>query len=122
MIFPILHAIARHILNVSVLSISTANITSPMNGSFSLTLEGQVHKVAVFPAHITFHNPLEVYWIAPENLTNEIHIGSMPFAPIGVANGHGRIKQLTQFTIRDQAGFGRFAQCTFLNLKMVFIY
>lgn len=39
----------------------------------------------------------------------------MKFADIGVAGGHGRVKQQTQFQIRDQVGFGRFAQCEFFR-------
>lgn len=126
-IFPIVRGIAKHTLNVSVLTVSSSNITLASNESFRLTLEGQAKKVGIFPAHLFFHEPIDVYWIAPENLSQvrkaistdkvnrltivqELHLGQFPLAPIGVANGHGRIKQLTEFTILDLPGFTRFTE------------
>lgn len=111
LVFPILRAVATHTLSTAVLDISTSNITIPTNSSFQLTLEGQVRKVGIFPARIYFERPVEVYWIAPEDLSREIRLGSFPLEYIGVAAGHGRIKQLTNFQIEDEAGFSRFTQC-----------
>lgn len=128
-IFPIVRAIAVHTLSTSVLLISSSNITMASNTSFRLTLEGQAKKVGIFPAHIYFERPVDVYWIAPENLSQvcsvalikmwdilttmsiqELHLGQFPLEPIGVANGHGRIKQLTEFQILDEPGFARFTE------------
>lgn len=111
LVFPILRAVALHTLSTSVLDVSSSNITLPTNSSFQLTLEGQVRKVGIFPARINFERPVVVYWIAPEDLTREIRLGSFPLEYIGVAAGHGRIKQLTNFVIEDEAGFARFTQC-----------
>ncbi|KAL8279026.1 hypothetical protein RQP46_008484 [Phenoliferia psychrophenolica] len=110
LVFPILRAIAIHTLHTAVLSVSASNITSPTNDSFGLTLEGQAHKVGIFPARLLFQEPVDVFWIAPEHLDHEMHIGQFSLDYIGVAAGHGRIKQKTHFKILDQAGFGRFAE------------
>ncbi|KAM0750211.1 hypothetical protein T439DRAFT_247618 [Meredithblackwellia eburnea MCA 4105] len=109
-IFPVLRAIATHTLSVSVLTISTSNITSPTNGGFALTLEGQAHKVGIFPARLTFERPIDVYWTTPEDPFTELHLGQFPLDPIGVAAGHGRIKQATHFTILNETAFARFTE------------
>lgn len=69
LLFPVLRAIAVHTLSTTVMSVVTSNITQATNTQFTLTLEGQVRKVGIFPAHLIFHNPVDVYWIAPENLS-----------------------------------------------------
>ena len=109
-VFPIIRAIATHTLSVSVLHVYASNITNPTNNSFGLTLEGQVKKAGIFPARIAFTEPVKVYWIAPEALDTEIELGNLVLAPLGVAAGHGRIKQLTRFNITDAAGFARFTE------------
>lgn len=109
-VFPIIRAIAKHTLSTSVLAIDASNITSATNGSFGLTLEGQVRKASIFPAQIYFNEPVNVFWIAPENLTEEVNLGHFELARIGVANGHGRVKQSTTFVITNQPAFGRFAE------------
>ncbi|SGY79107.1 BQ5605_C008g05044 [Microbotryum silenes-dioicae] len=110
LVFPILKAVAKHTLSVAVLGVTSSNITNAGNDSFTLTLEGQVRKVGVFPAQIYFREPVYVHWIAPENLTQELQIGHFQLDRIGVAAGHGRIKQQTTFVIDDVPGFSRFAQ------------
>ncbi|GAA5951249.1 hypothetical protein JCM3765_002422 [Sporobolomyces pararoseus] len=110
LVFPILRAVALHTLSVSVLHIDASNITFPTNNSFTLTLEGQVKKVGVFPAQIHFEEPVYVTWTAPENPFVELHLGHFDLARIGVAAGHGRIKQLTQFSIDDEPAFARFTE------------
>lgn len=109
-VFPIIRAIANHTLSASVLHIDASNITAATNGSFSLTLEGEVRKASIFPAHIFFNEPVQVFWIAPENLTEELNLGQFELARIGVANSHGRVKQSTTFVINNQPAFGRFAE------------
>ncbi|KAJ1033702.1 hypothetical protein NDA13_001683 [Ustilago tritici] len=117
-LLPVLYAVANHALHTSVLHVYESNITAPTNTSFPLTLEGQVKKVGIFPAHIFFREPVQVYWVlppnpgqvaSPETLT-EINIGQFNLAYIGAAAGHGRIKQATNFEIKDVAGFGEFAK------------
>lgn len=56
---------------------------------------------------------IQVYWIAPENLTDELHLGQFDMAYIGIAAGHGRIKQQTEFQIINEPGFARFTECEF---------
>lgn len=115
LVFPILRAVAVHTLSTSVLSVSTSNITRASNSSFQLTLEGQARKVGIFPAKLAFERPVYVHWIAPENLDTELQLGHFALEPIGVAAGHGRIKQQTQFIIDDLPGFTRFTECEFLG-------
>ncbi|GJN94719.1 hypothetical protein Rhopal_007810-T1 [Rhodotorula paludigena] len=110
LVFPIVRAIAMHALSTSVLHIDASNITQPSNDSFTLTLEGQVKKVGIFPAQLYFERPVRAYWVSPRNTTREIQIGHFALERIGVAAGHGRIKQQTQFLIDDQEGFAEFAQ------------
>ncbi|GAA5861436.1 hypothetical protein JCM5353_007312, partial [Sporobolomyces roseus] len=110
LVFPILRAVAVHTLSVSVLHIDASNITLPTNNSFTLTLEGQVKKVGVFPAQIHFNEPVYVTWTAPENPFVELNLGHFDLARIGVAAGHGRIKQLTEFQIDDEPAFARFTE------------
>lgn len=109
-----LRAVAVHTLSTSVMAISGSNITRPTNNQFGLTLEGQVHKVGIFPAQLYFERPVRVYWIAPENLTEELELGQFALARIGVAAGHGRIKQQTVFNITNEPAFARFTECTSL--------
>lgn len=111
LVFPILRGVALHTLSTSVLSVTSSNITRPTNSSFGLTLEGQARKVGIFPAKLYFERPVDVYWIAPENLGKELHLGQFALEPIGVAAGHGRIKQQTNFQILNEAGFARFTEC-----------
>lgn len=111
LVFPILRAVALHTLSTAVLDISTSNITRANNGSFQLTLEGQARKVGIFPARLNFERPVYVNWIAPENLDTELQLGHFALEPIGVAAGHGRIKQQTNFIIDDLPGFTRFTEC-----------
>lgn len=85
LIFPVLRAIANHTLNVSVLSIVGSNITEATNTTFALTLEGQVRKVGVFPATIYFRNPVDVYWISPENLS-QVSFSSLNFSVPSLTN------------------------------------
>ncbi|GAA6057282.1 hypothetical protein JCM3770_004534 [Rhodotorula araucariae] len=110
LIFPVVRAIAVHALSTSVLHIDASNITRPSNDSFTLTLEGQVRKVGVFPAQLYFERPVRAYWVSPRNTTREIQIGHFALERIGVAAGHGRIKQQTTFFIDDREGFAEFAQ------------
>ncbi|BGP00846.1 hypothetical protein RTBOTA2_002159 [Rhodotorula toruloides] len=110
LVFPILRAVALHTLSTSVLHIDASNITSPTNSTFTLTLQGQVKKVGIFPAHLYFHRPVRAYWVSPKNTSREIQIGHFNLDYIGVAAGHGRIKQQTKFFIDDEPGFTEFAQ------------
>ncbi|GAA95808.1 hypothetical protein E5Q_02465, partial [Mixia osmundae IAM 14324] len=108
-VFPVLQAIAKHALHTSVLHVYTSNLTVLANNSFALTLDGEATKTGIFPAHIFFHRPVEVYWVNPDNM-EELMLGTFPLEYLGAAAGHGRIHQETFFTITDVAGFGRFAE------------
>lgn len=108
---PVLWAIAEHALHTAQLHVYESNITAITNTSFPITIEGQVKKTGIFPAHLYFRKPVDVYWRAPPpNVDPEIHLGTFNLAQIGAAAGHGRVKQATTFYITDEAGFGTFAK------------
>lgn len=105
---PILYGIGNHALHTSVLHVYGANLTGITNTSFPLSIEGQVKKTGIFPAHLYFREPVQVYWrtALPEN--REVLLGTMVLDYIGVAAGHGRIQQATVFNVMDQDAFGLF--------------
>ena len=107
---PVLWAIANHALHTSQLHVYAANLTDIGNSSFPLSIEGQVKKTGIFPAHLFFREPVEVYWNSPPPNMQELHLGSMSLDYIGAAVGHARIKQATTFIIRDEDGFAQFAK------------
>lgn len=94
---PVLWAIGNHALHTSQLHVYAANLTDITNTSFPLSIEGQVKKTGIFPAHLYFREPVEVYWRTPGPLDQqrELHLGSMTLDYIGVAAGHGRVKQVS---------------------------
>jgi len=101
-LLPVLYAVANHALHTAVLHVEQSNITSPGNTSFPLTLQGQTKKVGIFPAHLYFREPVQVYWVlppeegqvaSPETLT-EVNLGQFRLDYIGAAAGHARIKQV----------------------------
>lgn len=107
---PVLYAIADHALHTSQLHVYAANLTDIGNSSFPLSIEGQVKKTGIFPAHLFFRTPVEVYWNSPPPNMRELHLGSMNLDYIGAAAGHARIKQATTFILRDEEGFAEFAR------------
>ena len=111
-LLPVLYAIANHTLNVSVMHIYSSNITNPQNDLFPLSLEGQVKKAGVFPAHLYFRKPTQVLWMTPPETgeIKEVQLGHFDLDYIGVAAGHGRIKQKTVFHIDDTDMFALFTQ------------
>ncbi|WFD32817.1 hypothetical protein MSPP1_003868 [Malassezia sp. CBS 17886] len=112
-LLPVLYAVATHTLHTSVMHIYASNITNPGNDSFPLSLEGQVKKAGVFPAHLYFRAPVQVKWNKPPTDTaamREVVLGHFDLDYIGIAAGHGRIKQRTTFQINDRADFSLFTQ------------
>ena len=107
---PVLYGIATHTLNVSVMHVYESNITSPTEDSFTLTLEGQVKKAGVFPAQLYFREPLYVKWVTPPPELKEVVLGNLTLERIGIAAGHGRIKQITEFHIMDREAFATFSE------------
>lgn len=116
-LLPVLLAIANHTLSVTVMHVTASNITDPHNDYFPLTLEGQVKKAGVFPAHLYFREPVVVKWMTPPESgeMREVELGNFRLDYIGVAAGHGRIKQVTKFNIQDQEMFGLFTQFMITN-------
>ncbi|WFC96531.1 hypothetical protein MBRA1_003192 [Malassezia brasiliensis] len=92
--------------------IYSSNITDPHNEYFPLTLEGQVKKAGVFPAHLYFRKPTQVFWMTPPEAgeMQEVQLGHFDLDYVGVAAGHGRIKQKTVFHIDDTEKFALFTR------------
>lgn len=110
---PILWGVANHTLAVSVMHIYASNITAPTEHDFIMTLEGQVKKAGVFPAQLYFREPLQVFWNTvptEDKPMREVELGRFPLDRVGIAAGHGRIKQLTRFNITDLQGFTEFTE------------
>lgn len=107
---PILGAIADHALHTSIFHVESSNITNIGNSSFSLTLGAQVSKTGIFPAHLYFRQPTNVYWMTPPPNMREIHLGRFNLSHVGAAAGHATVNQATTFYITDEEGFATFAE------------
>jgi hypothetical protein len=107
---PVLWAIARHALHTAQLHVYESNITAITNSSFPITIQGEAKKTGIFPAKLYFRKPVDVYWMSPPPNMRELHLGQFELAPLGAAAGHAKVKQLTQFNIMDEEGFGEFAE------------
>lgn len=115
---PILWGVGNHTLAVSVMHIYASNLTDLHEDYFWLTMEGQVKKTGVFPAQLYFREPVEVLWMSPpgpDGQMQELTLGHFPLDRIGVAAGHGRIKQFTRFNITDKDGFTQFTKYMITN-------
>ncbi|KAH9934026.1 uncharacterized protein BXZ73DRAFT_100865 [Epithele typhae] len=106
LLYPVIHAIAQHIVTVSVLNIDRAQITSPTNGSFALTLDSWVSHAGIIPATITFNQPLSVGWYNASGAI--VPLGSFTLDPLKVKSKRAYINQTVPFTITDEANFALF--------------
>lgn len=96
---PALYAIADHALHTSQFHVQSSNITSPTNTSFPLTLGAQVKKTGIFPAHLYFRKPIQVYWMSvptADSPMREIHLGQFNLAHVGAAAGHATVNQVSK--------------------------
>ncbi|KAI0063538.1 hypothetical protein BV25DRAFT_1915044 [Artomyces pyxidatus] len=106
-LFPVVGAIAQHVVNVSVLNVDTVAIVQPSNTSFSLTMNGWVSHTGIFDATIAFTQPLNVSWL---DGSDEVPIGSFTLQQLNAKNKRAYINQTTEFTVTDEDAFGRFTQ------------
>ncbi|KAI0298570.1 hypothetical protein BC826DRAFT_1096594 [Russula brevipes] len=107
LLYPVVRAIAQHIVNASSLNIDRAVIASPTNNSFSLHMDGWVTHTGIFPARISFTQPVSVSWV---NGSEEVPLGRFNLDPLKAKNKRAGINQTTDFTITDQEAFGLFTQ------------
>ncbi|OBZ73242.1 hypothetical protein A0H81_06855 [Grifola frondosa] len=105
LLYPIVHAIAQHIVDVSVLNLDQAAILHTTNTSFALQMDGWVSHTGIFSASIKFPQPLNISWIDGDN---EIPIGSFPLQTLSAKHKRAYINQTTQFTIFDEDAFSNF--------------
>ncbi|EPQ57376.1 hypothetical protein GLOTRDRAFT_120580 [Gloeophyllum trabeum ATCC 11539] len=106
LLFPVVAAIAQHVVNVSVLNIDKAAIQEPQNTSFTLALEGVVTHTGIFNAKIDFTKPIDVTWL---DGGNEVPLGSMTMSGLSAKSKRAYINQTTTFNISDEDAFGKFA-------------
>ncbi|KAE8213110.1 hypothetical protein CF327_g3310 [Tilletia walkeri] len=109
-LIPVLWAIANHALHTAQIQVYSSNLTSLSNDTFPLTLDGQIKKTGIFPAHIFFREPVQVYWNTPPPNLVEKRLGEFNLRRVGAAAGHARLRQLTQFNISDEEAFGQFTE------------
>lgn len=120
LLFPVVTAIAQLVVNRSHLNIEQAQISSPANNSFELTMSGFVSNTGVFPAKIEFTRPIEVSWVKEtssqnakraEGETTEVPIGAMNFTEsLNAKHKRATINQTTTLRFDDEATFGDFAK------------
>ncbi|KAI0668274.1 hypothetical protein C8Q78DRAFT_1081656 [Trametes maxima] len=106
LLYPVVHAIAQHIVNVSVLNVDRVAITKPTNNSFSLTMDGWVSHAGIFSATINFVQPLAVAWVNGSGST--VSLGSFQMNPLKVKSKRAYINQTVPFTIEDEDAFSSF--------------
>ncbi|TFY72142.1 hypothetical protein EVG20_g865 [Dentipellis fragilis] len=106
-LYPVVGAIAQHVVDVSVLNIDTVSIMEPSNNSFTLGMNGLVTHTGIFSATISFPEPLNVSWV---NGDEEVPLGYFGLQPLSAKNKRAYINQTTDFTVADQDAFGRFTQ------------
>ncbi|THH12496.1 hypothetical protein EW146_g7640 [Bondarzewia mesenterica] len=105
-LYPVIRAIAQHVVNVSALNIDKAAIVQPSNGSFTLQMDGLVTHTGIFSASIVFPKPLNISWVDGDQ---EVPLGSFSLQPLSARKKRAYINQTTNFDISDQDAFGRFA-------------
>ncbi|KAI0631497.1 hypothetical protein C8Q77DRAFT_1218963 [Trametes polyzona] len=106
LLFPVVHAIAQHIVNVSVLNVDRVAIGSPTNNSFELRMDGWVSHAGIFSAKIDFREPLSVGWVRDSG--DVTHLGSFSMNELTVKHKRAYINQTVPFTIEDEDAFSQF--------------
>ncbi|KAI9442265.1 hypothetical protein H4582DRAFT_1809416 [Lactarius indigo] len=107
LLYPVVRAIAQHVVDASTLNVDRVGIAQPSNTSFSLRLDGWVAHAGIFSAQIIFTQPLRVSWV---NGTEEIPIGQFSLEPLKAKKKRAYLNQTTEFSVTDQEAFGRFTQ------------
>ncbi|KAG8833980.1 hypothetical protein FRC17_009762 [Serendipita sp. 399] len=112
MLWPIVRAIAQHVLNVSHMNIESSVIESPENGTFTLKMGGYVTNTGIIPAVIHWTEPVRVSWMRDYGQDNEteVALGNMMLDDLVAKNKRATINQTTQFNIVDEEAFGLFTQ------------
>ncbi|KAI0370690.1 hypothetical protein BV20DRAFT_966193 [Pilatotrama ljubarskyi] len=109
LLYPVVHAIAQHIVNVSVLNVDKAAIVNPTNNSFDLRMDGWVSHAGIFSAKINFNEPLSVGWVNSSD-GSVVHLGSFPMSQLTVKSKRAYVNQTVPFTIEDEDAFSEFTK------------
>ncbi|EIW52711.1 uncharacterized protein TRAVEDRAFT_134842 [Trametes versicolor FP-101664 SS1] len=108
LLYPVVHAIAQHIVNVSVLNVDRVAITSPTNNTFALRMDGWVSHAGIFSAKIDFREPLSVGWVNSSG--DVVHLGSFQMNELTVKSKRAYINQTVPFNIEQEDAFAQFTQ------------
>ncbi|KAI0773181.1 hypothetical protein BD413DRAFT_603560 [Trametes elegans] len=106
LLYPVVHAIAQHIVNVSVLNVDRVAIMNPTNTSFDLRMDGWVSHAGIFSATIDFKEPLSVAWV--DSSGDEVPLGSFQMESLRVKSKRAYINQTVAFTVKDEDAFSQF--------------
>ncbi|OJT10827.1 hypothetical protein TRAPUB_12696, partial [Trametes pubescens] len=108
LLYPVVHAIAQHIVNVSVLNVDRVAITSPTNNTFELRMDGWVSHAGIFSAKIDFREPLSVGWVNSSG--DVVPLGSFQMNELTVKSKRAYINQTVPFNIEQEDAFAQFTQ------------
>ncbi|KAI0710861.1 hypothetical protein C8Q76DRAFT_623714 [Earliella scabrosa] len=108
LLFPVVHAIAQHLINISVLNIDQAQIVDPTNNSFNLKIDAWVSRAGIIKATIKLNEPVQVAWVNGSG--DHVPLGRFDLEPLYVRHKRAYINQTVAFTIEDEAAFARFTQ------------
>ncbi|RPD57468.1 hypothetical protein L226DRAFT_588694 [Lentinus tigrinus ALCF2SS1-7] len=103
LLYPVVHAIAEHIGNVSVLNVDQAEITKPTKTSLDVKMDASVSLGGIFSATIKLNEPLQVAWVNASG--DQVTLGSFSLDPLKVKSKRAYINQTVPFTIADDAAF-----------------
>ncbi|KAF8972948.1 hypothetical protein BDZ97DRAFT_1691577 [Flammula alnicola] len=107
LLFPVVRAIVALVVKRTNLDVQLAVITQPVNGSFSLHLEGNVFNTGIIPASIKFTEDTNVSWIEDDG--TETSLGYMRLSDLSAKHKRAVIDTNTTFFILDENAFGRFS-------------
>ncbi|KAI0821788.1 hypothetical protein BC628DRAFT_1341231 [Trametes gibbosa] len=108
LLYPVVHAIAQHIVNVSVLNVDRVALVNPTNNS-DLQARLNVSHAGIFSAKINFPQSLAVGWVN-DSTGAVVHLGSFPLNELTVKSKRAYINQTVPFTIEDEDAFSQFTQ------------
>ncbi|KAI9459106.1 hypothetical protein F5148DRAFT_1219463, partial [Russula earlei] len=107
LLYPVVKAVAQHVMNTSTLNVDRVVISGPTNTSFSLHLDSWVSHAGIFSAQIDFTQALRVSWV---NDSEEVSLGYFNLEPLHIQKKRAYINQTTDFTITNQGTFAQFTR------------
>ncbi|TBU23049.1 hypothetical protein BD311DRAFT_704566 [Dichomitus squalens] len=106
LLYPVVHAIAQHLVNATVLHVDQAIITNPTNQSFDLSLNAWISHGGIFSATVKFNEPIAVLWTNSKG--DQVQLGSFLLDPLTIKNKRAYINETVPFSIDDETAFSQF--------------